>query len=62
MSGMPVFARTRVAARTMFDYLEEGHNRDEFLDDFPTGSRQQAQAVLGLFRHTLPEQPYESAA
>ena len=46
MSGMPVFAGARVSARTLFDYLQEGHNLDEFLDDFPTGSRQQAQAVL----------------
>ncbi len=62
LSGTPVFAGTRVPARTLFDYLEEGHNLDEFLDDFPTVTRQQAQAVLGLFRHTLLEQPYESAA
>jgi uncharacterized protein (DUF433 family) len=62
MSGMPVFAGTRVPARALFDYLEEGHNLDEFLDDFPTVARQKAQGVLGLFRHTLLEQPYETAA
>jgi uncharacterized protein (DUF433 family) len=61
MSGTPVFAGTRVPARTLFDYLEEGHNLDEFLDDFPTVTREQARAVLGLFRHTLLE-PHESAA
>lgn len=62
LSGTPVFAGTRVPARTLFDYLEEGHNLDEFLDDFPTVTRQQARAVLGLFRHTLLEEQYESAA
>jgi uncharacterized protein (DUF433 family) len=43
----------------LFDYLEEGRNLDEFLDDFPTVTRRQAQAVLGLFRRTLPVQPQE---
>ena len=62
MSGTPVFAGTRVPARTLFGYLEEGRNLDEFLDDFPTVTRRQAQALLGLLRHTLLEQPYESAA
>ena len=62
MSGIPVFVGARAPARTLFDYLEEGHNLGEFLDDFPDVTRQQAQAVLGLFRHTLLEQPYESAA
>jgi uncharacterized protein (DUF433 family) len=62
LSGTPVFAGTRVPARTLFDYLEEGHNLNEFLDDFPTVRREQAHAVLELFRRALLEQPYESAA
>ncbi len=62
MSGTPVFAGTRVPARTLFDYLEEGHGLDEFLDDFPTVTREQARSVLRLFRSALLEQPYESAA
>ena len=62
MIGMPVFAGAWVPARTRFDYLQEGRNLDEFLDEFPTVTRQQAQAMLGLVRHTLLEQPYERAA
>ena len=62
LSGTPVFAGTRVPARTLFDYLEEGRSLDEFLDDFPTVTREQAQAILRLFRRTLLEQPHESAA
>lgn len=48
MSGTPVFVGTRVPAKTLFDYLEGGHNLDEFLDDFPSVSREQAIAALGL--------------
>jgi uncharacterized protein (DUF433 family) len=62
LSGTPVFAGTRVPATTLFDYLEEGHCLDEFLDDFPTVSREQAQAVLEISKHSLLMQPYESAA
>jgi uncharacterized protein (DUF433 family) len=50
LSGTPVFAGTRVPASTLFDYLEGGHNLDEFLDDFPTVRREQAQSVLEHFR------------
>jgi uncharacterized protein (DUF433 family) len=46
MSGTPCFAGTRVPVQTLFDYLEAGDPLNEFLDDFPTVSRQQAIAVL----------------
>jgi len=62
LSGTPVFAGTRVPARTLVDYLEGGHTLDEFLDDFPTVRREQAHSALELFKRTLLEQPYESAA
>ena len=48
MSGTPVFVGTRVPAKTLFDYLEDGHNLDEFLDDFPSVIRKQETAALGL--------------
>ena len=37
---------TRVPAQTLIDYLEAGHPLDEFLDDFPSVTREQAVAVL----------------
>ena len=37
---------TRVPLRNLFDYLERGHDIDEFLDAFPSVSREQAIAVL----------------
>jgi uncharacterized protein (DUF433 family) len=46
LSGTPVFAGTRVPFRALLDYIEAGHTLDEFLDDFPTVSREQAVAAL----------------
>jgi uncharacterized protein (DUF433 family) len=46
LSGVPVFAGTRVPVQTLFDCLEEGENLDDFLDQFPTVTRQQAVLVL----------------
>ena len=42
MSGTPVFAGTRVPFQTLLDYLEAGQPLSEFLEDFPTVSREQA--------------------
>jgi len=49
LGGMPVFNGTRVPAKTLLDYLQKGHSIDEFLDDFPTVSREQAHALLASF-------------
>jgi uncharacterized protein (DUF433 family) len=46
MSGEPVFVGTRVPARSLLDYLEGGDTLEEFLDDFPSVSRDQAIAFL----------------
>jgi uncharacterized protein (DUF433 family) len=46
LGGTPVFAGTRVPFRTLLDYLETGQSLDEFLEDFPTVSREQAVAAL----------------
>lgn len=46
MSGTPCFAGTRVPARTLFDYLEGGDTLDDFLEGFPTVTREQAIAFL----------------
>jgi uncharacterized protein (DUF433 family) len=48
LSGAPVFNGTRVLVQTLFDYLEGGQKLDEFLDDFPTVSREHAVEVLKL--------------
>jgi uncharacterized protein (DUF433 family) len=46
MSGTPCFAGTRVPARTLLDYFRAGETLDEFLEGFPTVSREQAFAYL----------------
>ena len=50
MSGAPCFAGTRVPAQAMFDYLAHGHPLEEFLEDFPTVTREQALALVKLDR------------
>jgi uncharacterized protein (DUF433 family) len=57
LAGTPVFAGTRVPAQTLIDYLEGGHPLDEFLDDFPSVSREQAIAALELARDALLRAP-----
>ena len=53
MSGVPVFMGTRVPITHLFEYLEGGDTFDEFLDQFPTVTREQALGVLELSRDTL---------
>ncbi|HEX9761368.1 MAG TPA: DUF433 domain-containing protein [Candidatus Acidoferrales bacterium] len=48
LGGVPVFAGTRVPVQTLIDYLKHGHSLDEFLSDFPTVTKEQAQAFLSL--------------
>jgi len=48
LGGVPVFAGTRVPVQTLIDYLQHGHSLDEFLSDFPTVTKEQAQAFLSL--------------
>jgi uncharacterized protein (DUF433 family) len=46
LGGTPVFVGTRVPLKNLIDYLEGGHSLDEFLDDFPSVSREQVVTVL----------------
>jgi uncharacterized protein (DUF433 family) len=46
LGGTPVFVGTRVPVKALLDYLEGGHRLDDFLDDFPTVTREQAVAAL----------------
>ncbi len=53
MSGAVVFAGTRVPVQTLIDYLEEGDRLDDFLEDFPTVSREHAIAILELMKEAV---------
>jgi uncharacterized protein (DUF433 family) len=47
MSAAPCFAGTRVPIQNLVDYLEGGDSIDEFLEDFPSVSREQVIRFLG---------------
>jgi uncharacterized protein (DUF433 family) len=55
LGGTPVFVGTRVPLQNLIDYLAAGDSLDEFLDQFPSVSREQAQAALELAREVLEE-------
>jgi len=46
VSGEPVFVGTRVLVRNLLDWFEGGHTLDEFLDNFPSVRREQAEQFL----------------
>ncbi len=52
-SGAPVFEGTRVPVDALLSNLEDGLSLDEFLDNFPTVSREQAIQVLEFSKRTL---------
>ena len=53
LGGMPVFKGTRVPIRTLFQYLENDYSLEEFLECFPTVSRDLARQVLELSERAL---------
>jgi uncharacterized protein (DUF433 family) len=46
LGGTPVFIGTRAPAQALIDYLQAGHPLVDFLDDFPSVTREQAVAAL----------------
>jgi uncharacterized protein (DUF433 family) len=46
LGGVVVFRGTRVPMKNLIDYLVGGYTLDEFLDDFPSMTREKA--VMGL--------------
>jgi uncharacterized protein (DUF433 family) len=55
MGGAPVFCGTRVPVQTLFDYLEAGESIDEFLQGFPSVSREQVISFLEQAKDRLIE-------
>jgi uncharacterized protein (DUF433 family) len=47
-NGQPVFKGTRVPVESLFMHLEKGVSIDSFLEDFPSVSKEQVIAALGL--------------
>ncbi|MEO7724200.1 MAG: DUF433 domain-containing protein [Chthoniobacterales bacterium] len=46
LGGTPVFAGTRVPVKTLFEYLEDNYTLEEFLECFPTVTRDMAVQML----------------
>jgi len=55
LGGLPVFVGTRVPVQNLIDCLEAGDSLDDFLDSFPTVTREQAVAALEIAREALEE-------
>lgn len=53
MGGTPVFSGTRVPVTALIENLEAGVSLDEFLENFPTVTREQAVRILEHFRSEL---------
>jgi uncharacterized protein (DUF433 family) len=57
LGGTPVFSGTRVPIQTLFDYLEGGEALEDFLEGFPTVSRESAIAALEAAKDLLLARP-----
>jgi uncharacterized protein (DUF433 family) len=53
LGGTPVFRGTRVPVQVLFDYLEGGETLEDFLEGFPTVSRESAVAALEKAKQLL---------
>ena len=58
-SGTPVFAKTRVPVKILFDYLKSGDTIDEFLYDYPSVSKEQVIQLLVLLEKHYTFTEYE---
>ena len=59
LGGTPVFKGTRVPLKTLFEYLENDYTLEQFLECFPSITREMARNVLTLLQrdHYLVQQP-----
>jgi len=66
LGGQTVFKGTRVPVETLFDHLEAGVSIDEFIEDFPTVTKEQAIAALEIANKLMTSKNvaklYETAA
>lgn len=53
VSGVPVFAGTRVPIKILFGYIEGGETLEDFLDGFPPVTREQAVSVIEMAERSL---------
>lgn len=56
LGGTPVFSGTRVPIQTLFDYLGGGDTMEEFIDDYPSVTKDQSVEVLEMAFKTLSKE------
>ena len=57
LGGTPVFRGTRVPIQALLDYLEGGETLEDFLEGFPTVSREAAVTALEEAKELLLARP-----
>ena len=62
LGGIPVFSGTRIPIRILTEHLEARDRLDDFLDSYPTVSRDQVLAVLETAKTAVIVKPDESVA
>ena len=60
LGGIPVFVGTRVPVQNLIDCLEAGDSLEEFLDSFPSVTREQAVTALEIAREALEDSAHSS--
>ena len=60
-SGTPVFSKTRVPIKILFDYLKNGDTIEEFLNDFPSVQKEQVLSLMNLMQAYLTFNTYEES-
>lgn len=58
LSGTPVFKGTRVPVQNLFDYIEGGYTIDQFLNGFPSVTKEQAITVLQIAENLLTSEKF----
>jgi uncharacterized protein (DUF433 family) len=53
LGGTPVFVGTHVPLKNLIDYLEGEHPLDDFLDDFPSETREQIALAVAELLHAF---------
>jgi uncharacterized protein (DUF433 family) len=62
LGGVPCFAGTRVPIRSLFDHLKLGYSLDQFIEQFPTVKKSQAQTLLDEALLQIEDSAPKSAA
>lgn len=60
LGGTPVFLGTRVPVESLFDHLENGVSLNEFLEDFPSVTKEQAIEVLAMAEKILTSDKFKT--